>query len=439
MENTKNTVIEVESEKVAPKKKKKRIFLKVLAVLLAVIVAFVGVTTIITAVGLSQNIKKAKTFAAAGTKQLKLDNYANGCWNIYSDDGIKVLQLTDVHIGGGWMSTKKDSMAINAVAAMITAEKPDFVIVTGDVAYPVPFQAGTFNNKSGAKVFAETMEALGVYWTLSFGNHDTEAYSYYSREEITEFYSSGDYPHCLLQSGSELADGSGNQVFNVVNSDSVVTRSFIVLDSHSYVDGDYLGIDWKYDNIHENQITWYSDTVKALSESNAQAINKLSAEKRKAYENLKTVPTSLFFHIPISEYRDAWNEYMNNGYKDTDDVKLNFGVVGEKDPYVYCGVHEDNLFETMQSLGSTDSIFCGHDHLNNFSLNYKGINLTYGMSIDYLAYSGIYKLGTQRGCMVINYSSDGKLEISQQNYYQEKYSSQYEKEPVTMQPLGQAQ
>ena len=35
-------------------------------------------------------------------------------------------------------------MALNAVAAMVTAEKPDLVIVTGDIAYPVPFQAGTF-------------------------------------------------------------------------------------------------------------------------------------------------------------------------------------------------------------------------------------------------------------------------------------------------------
>ncbi len=78
-------------------------------------------------------------------------------------------------------------MAINTVATMIRVEKPDFVVVTGDISYPVPFQAGTFNNKSGAKIFAELMETLGVYWTLAYGNHDTEAYSYYTREQLTDF------------------------------------------------------------------------------------------------------------------------------------------------------------------------------------------------------------------------------------------------------------
>ena len=90
----------------------------------------------------------------------------------------------------------------------------------------------------------------------------------------------------------------------------------------------------------------------------------------------------------------------------------------------------------MQELGSTDSVFCGHDHLNNFSVNYKGINLTYSYSVDYLAYIGIKKLGSQRGCTVINIAPDGSIDFSAQNYYQDKYVSYYPKEEVTMQELG---
>ena len=401
--------------------------------------AFVAVTTVVSLIGVSSNINKARNFPSADTKQLTTENYSNGCYNIYTDDGLKVMQLTDVHIGGGFMSIKKDSMAINAVAAMITAEKPDLVIVTGDIAYPVPFQAGTFNNKSGAKILAETMESLGVYWTLAYGNHDTEAYSYFSREEMTAFYSSGKYPHCLLQNGPETVDGSGNQVLNIVNSEGIITRSLIIFDSHSYVDGDILGAKWKYDNIHENQISWYSDTVKQLNQKNTETLAKLDETQKTEYADLATVPTSLFFHIPITEYRDAWTEYVNNGYKDTDNVKFNYGKAGESGQIVYCGVHEDNLFETALSLGSTDSMFCGHDHLNNFSVNYKGINLTYGMSIDYLAYSGIFKLGSQRGCTVINIDQYGKINFHAENYYQDKYTSYYQKEAVTMQPLGSAE
>lgn len=90
----------------------------------------------------------------------------------------------------------------------------------------------------------------------------------------------------------------------------------------------------------------------------------------------------------------------------------------------------------MQELKSTDSVFCGHDHLNNFSINYKGVNLNYGMSIDYLAYSGISKLGSQRGCTIMNITTGGVLTSENQNYYQDKYLSKYTKESVTMQTLN---
>lgn len=416
------------------KRKGKKIFMKILSVFLAVVILFVGVTTVLTVVFLNSAIKKAKLIPNAGCAELKIDNYADGCWNIYSDDGLKVLQFTDVHLGGGWMSKNKDAMAVNAVAAIITAEKPDLIIVTGDAAYPVPFQAGTFNNKSGAKLLAEFMESLGVYWTLCFGNHDTEAYSYYSREDMAEFYSSGAYPHCLFQSGPSDVDGSGNQVINVVNSDGIITRSFIILDSHSYVDGDFLGIQWKYDNLHENQVAWYKSTVEALSEKNRAVVSGLDAKTAEKYSSLSgVVPTSMFLHIPLTEYKDAWTQYSENGFKDTADVKYNYGVAGESGKIVYCGIHNDNMFETMLSLGSTDSVFCGHDHLNNFSLNYKGINLTYGMSIDYLAYSGISKQGSQRGCTILDIAPDGEITFERSNYYQDKYVPLTPKESVTMQ------
>jgi hypothetical protein len=58
--------------------------------------------------------------------------------SIVSDSDVRVMHLTDIHIGGGILSTGKDKKAINAVAAMITAEKPDLVIVTGDISYAIP-------------------------------------------------------------------------------------------------------------------------------------------------------------------------------------------------------------------------------------------------------------------------------------------------------------
>ena len=414
------------------KKGKGKKALKVLCIILAVIVVLGAATAVVNTIGNKGNIEKAESFDRVVIKnQLVPKKDKNGFWTFTTDRDFKVIQLTDVHIGGGWMSLKKDGMALNAIAAMISAEKPDLVIITGDVSYPVPFQAGTFNNLSAAKVFAALMEKLGVYWTLGYGNHDTEAYSYYGREDLSEFYESEDFEYCLFQRGPEDVDGYGNQVINVKNSEGVITQSLFVLDSHSYVDGDVLGLMWKYDNIHENQVEWYKQTVNELNEQNNKVLKELG---RKQNSDIKS---AAFFHIPLTEQKDAWYEYAENGFENTENAKLAYGVAGEGGKVVYCGIGEDEMFETMLELGSTKAVFCGHDHYNNFSIDYKGIRLTYGMSVDYLAYPGIFKEGSQRGCTVIRFSPDGTFNCEAESYYQDKYTGLYEKEEVVMQEVTQ--
>ncbi len=398
-------------------KQRFKVFIKILIIIIMILVLILASFAVVTMVGIKSNgnfIQSLETVSYDGQLEPKLDD--DGFYSFTTDRDFKVLQLTDVHIGAGFMSIKKDTMALNAVAAMLTEEKPDLVIVTGDIAYPVPFQAGTFNNKSSSRLFADLMEKLGIYWCPVFGNHDTEAYSYYSREDMSDFYSSGDYPHCLFKSGPEEADGYGNQVINIKNPNGEITQSLIMLDSHSYVDGDFLGIMWKYDSIHENQVKWYEDTL-----------NSLKAE------NNNIMPKSLaFFHIPIPEYKEAWDEYTANNCQDTENVKYYYGKAGETDLVVYASEYNYGFFDKALQLGSTKGMFCGHDHLNNFSVDYKGIRLTYGYSVDYLAYSGIMKFGLQRGCTVIDIKPDGTFESHLENYYQDKYKPVNEKEQVEM-------
>ncbi len=413
-----------------PKKKIGKKILMALGIIFAVIVVFVCVTTVITVVGDRATMKKAESFETVVNDNAIIPVKDNdGNWTFTTDRDFKILQLTDVHIGGGWMSLKKDSMAINAVAAMVTAEKPDLVVVTGDISYPVPFQAGTFNNKISAKIFAALMEKLGVYWTMTMGNHDTELYSYYSREEIGDLYENGGYKYCLFQKGPDDVDGTGNAVINIKNTDGIITESIFTIDSHSYTDGDFLGIQWKYDNIHENQVAWYCETIDKLNAYNDNIYEKHNIDTKSDIKSLA------FFHIPPTEVKESWDKYVENGYKDTEDIKLVYGVAGETGKVVYCGVHDDNLIETMLEKGSTKGVFFGHDHKNNLSFDYKGIRLTYGLSVDYLAYPGIYKLGSQRGCTVITVNSDGEFNCKAENYYQDKYTSLYEKEGVTMQEV----
>lgn len=401
-------------------------FLKIIGIILASVVLFFAVTSVITVVGRNNNMKKVESF-----DQVKIENQLvpvedeNGYWTFTTDEDFKVLQLTDVHIGAGWMCHGKDLKALNAVAAMVTAEKPDLVIATGDIAYPIPPQAGTDDNLASAELFAALMEKLGVYWTVTFGNHDTEAYSDYNREQIANFYENSGFKYCLFKSGPENVDGYGNSVINIKNSKGEITQSLFTFDSHSYLNHDILGFGHDYDNIHENQVEWYRECVE-----------KFTAHNRAISGEETPVPKSTaFFHIPLKEYQDAWYEYMENGFKDSENVKLLEGIAGEGGIIVFPGEGEDELFETMLELGSTKGIFCGHDHENNFSLEYKGIQLSYGMSIDYLAYVGISGRGAQRGCKVITYSTDGSFTSKNESYYQEKYVSRYEKETVDMEEL----
>lgn len=396
--------------------------MKIISFVLGIITSISMSMSSLTAVINKSNFAVASSFdQVVYEDQLVPQKDTDGNWTFYTDRDLKILQFTDVHIGGGVMSLKKDKKALNAVAAMITAEKPDLVILTGDNVYPVPFQAGTINNGIATDMVITLLEKLGVYYTVCFGNHDSELYSDYTREEIANKYANPELKYSIFQKGPENIDGFGNQVIKVKNSKGIVTNAYFVIDSHDYTDGDILGIQWKYDNIHENQIEWYKENVLAIDKAN-KAIDP----------DYPMFPSLCFFHIPIEEYDIAWKEYKANGYKDTENVKYFAGGYYEDDEKVCCGVHPENFFETALELGSTKGMFCGHDHINNASIEYKGIRLTYGMSVDYLAYIGIDKKGAQRGCTVITLSKDGELSVSLENYYQDKYVSKYEKEKVSL-------
>ncbi len=394
------------------------IILTIFGSILGAILLFVAILAIINVAFFNQHIDMIKEITPCEDPTIKPTlNEETNTWTFVTDEEFKVMQLTDVHIGGGAFSKRQDESAINAVATMIQAEKPDLVIVTGDLVFPVPYASGSLNNLKESEIFATLMEQLNVYWAIVFGNHDTEIYSYYSRDDLSEFYSQDRWEHCLYLEGDEEVDGYGNYVINVENTKGMITHSFIMMDSHSYTDGDYFGVAWKYDNIHENQVEWYKTTINALNAKNQAAFDNLDLVEKAAYlatigETQPKVKSSLYIHIPLVEYLDAWTEYVNNDYKDTENVKKIMGEVGETGKMVFCGVGEDAMFETMLKLDSTKYVFCGHDHLNNFVLNYKGINLSYGMSIDYLAYFGIDKKTEQRGCSILTLSKNGNLDIA---------------------------
>ncbi len=362
----------------------------------------------------SENNYKDELALASSFKTVEIDDRieptkdSDGNYVFTTDREFKILQLTDVHLRCGFFKSTENTMAINAIASMITEEKPDLVIATGDTSFPSGIFFTGNNNMKSAEVFAELMESLGVYWTITYGNHDAEDYAMYTREDLSNFYSSDNLKYCLFQNSDKSVDGYGNNVIKVKNSKGEITQAIFTMDSNMY------SPDGGYDNIHENQIEWYKNEYLKLNEENKE---------------FGAVSSLLFLHIPPVEYDTAWQEYKENGYNDTDNVKYYYGFWGENCcPPKY----DDTMFETMLTIDGKKGIFCGHDHVNTYSVDYKGIRLTYGMSIDYLAYGGIDKLGLQRGCTIITVKPDGSFDCKPENYYQDKYVND-NKETVTMQ------
>ena len=428
-----------------PEKRRKRVRLKdmtpeqrrryniraivITSVVCGLVLVFFGICALCSWVGYTGNFDYIATIEAIDyDSPFTLISYEDSDTGYYEfvaeseKDSFRVLHLTDIHIGAGAFSASKDRWAIEAVVETFNRVKPDLVIVTGDMAYPVPFQAGTFNNKREAEMFASMMERLGVYWTIGFGNHDTEIYSLYDRDDIAaEVYSDPKWEHCLFREGPTDIAGKGNDVIvvrhptadgvEIVDAASYeanvgstkISQALVTIDSHSYTDGDYFGIAWKYDNIHQDQINWYAREMDRLTEMNGG-------------EQVKNL---VFFHIPLTEYGVYWNEYKDNGHNDTANVHYVQGKAGESGEKSFPGVNDCLTFETMLMHGGQGT-FCGHDHYNTFAIDVKAttkdadgndvtgvIRLSYGMSIDYLAYVGIASDIEQRGGQEIRIDADG--------------------------------
>lgn len=342
------------------------------------------------------------------------DAYGNIC--ITADRDLKILQITDIHLGGGVFYRKSDRSALNAVAAMISAERPDLVVLTGDMCSTYPM-AGTLDNSLGHDYIIRLMERLGVYWTVTLGNHDNEPYNIHGREYVSSMYADPSLEYCLYSESPEGISGYGNHVINILSPSGEVRQSLFMIDSHAYTGDNIIdSLAWNYDHIKEDQIEWFKSTAELYS----------------------PVSTLLFFHIPLTEVREAYNEYVDAGREPTDNVLSFSGHDGEEGDVVYCSETAVELFDEAlalsERLGTRVAMFFGHDHFNNFVMDYKGVILSYGYSVDYMAYGDIGNKGYQRGCTVITAAADGGFDIAHENYYQSKYVPLYEKEVVDMYP-----
>ena len=159
-----------------------------------------------------------------------------------------------------------------------------------------------------------------------------------------------------------------------------VFEQLVIMDSNRYNYNGYFG----YDYFHQDQIDWYSRLIDDTTSQNGGTV----------------VPSLMFYHIPLPEVRDAWAAAK-------EDSSLILNPVGEgqqnEDP---CNPdYNSGFYQVIKDKHSTHGMYFGHDHINNYIINYEGIHFGYGIK----ATDRVYADDSLLGGRVIKLANDHSL------------------------------
>lgn len=223
---------------------------------------------------------------------------------IPTDRDYKILQLTDLHLGFGMFSRKKDRLALASVTELIRRTGPDLIVLTGDSVFPFFPKSGTMNNRKQAEKLLAFLDGFQIPYTLVFGNHDCEMGSTCNKEQLAEIFTTGKYAVFTKgryeHSPQNPITGVGNFVVDLTDDQGKLLLPLILLDSNMYGDGWFFS---GFDCIHEDQTDW--------------CMEKLNERK---------VPAMAFFHMPPAEFKEAYEKMKLGDHS----VSYEHGSIGDQ-------------------------------------------------------------------------------------------------------------
>ena len=271
---------------------------------------------------------------------------------------FKIIQLTDLH----WSQESPKALeTAGLIKHIISVEKPDLAILTGDVVTAPPAKIGWLT-------IAGIFEEAKIPWTAILGNHDTEADILGS--EIFELLS--DLPYFVGELGPNIS-GAGNFTLPILNADETKTAAALYcIDSHNKPEMYKYG---HYNWIQFDQIEWYRKKSKEYTIEN----------------NHKPIPALAFFHIPLIEYKN---------------VQSKEATVGNKSEGVSSSDINSGMLPSFIDMKDVMGVFVGHDHNNDFIGIEHDIALAFGRSTGFDAYGKL-----ERGARVIKlYENDFRFD-----------------------------
>ncbi len=294
------------------------------------------------------------------------------------DEEFVILNLADVQLKDDLVYEERGEKTAEMIDELVKETEPDLITLTGDNAW------GTIAYINLIK----QIDAYGIPWAPVMGNHDGQCL-------ISEFWAAyllSKAENCLFEFGPEDM-GYGNYIINVTENGKIIHTLFMV-DTHNndeftLEDGSTVG---GYDHLWDNQIEWYKWAVNGISDIAG-----------------KTVESTVFMHIPVCEYKDAWINAYGSDELGTLAPELAPDATGTYGEGVCSSPVNNGFFTVCKELGSTKTMVAGHDHANDFSVVYEGIRLTYALKTGYGSY---YTEGLSGGT-VISIGSDGRTSVNQ--------------------------
>lgn len=280
---------------------------------------------------------------------------------------LRILQVADMHYGDGKRTPCEDVLPrqirgcsdLNTTAfirRVILAEKPDFIVFTGDNIFGLD---ATDAVKSMNAAFAPAI-ASNIPWAAVLGNHDQE--STLSREGVMKHIVGMKNTLSQLNPAGARVDGFGNYNLQVHGVEGSRLENKSLLNLYFLDSGDYStvpsipGYGW----IKPSQQLWFQHTSSKLQKSYTSRPEPLKG----------SAPGLAYFHIPLPEYAsfDSTNS------------------TGVRQEGISSAMVNSGFFTTMVAAGDVKAAFSGHDHLNDFCGKLTGIHLCYAGGFGYHAY-----------------------------------------------------
>ena len=285
------------------------------------------------------------------------------------DGTFKVVQFNDTQD-----DELTDRRTVELIEKVLDQEKPDFVVINGDVISGGC--ASRLEVKQAINNVVWPMESRRIPWAVTYGNHDEDSLPESGVDEagMLKIYRSYDY-NVNADNAAGLT-GTSNTIVSIASSAKKNRDAFALwlIDSGRYAPGAINGQNFDgyptWDWIRMDQVAWYREQSQQL-------------EKRLG----RKVPGLMFIHIALWEHRFMWwGGVDTRTAADAARGKARHGIVGERNEDECPGPINSGMYNAILERGDVKGVFVGHDHVNDYVGDYYGVMLGYAPGTGFGAY-----------------------------------------------------